>query len=291
MKDTKNYTGDPENNYVRLSNMIFRIYGLNEDDNVILVAEEDIANVGYDKIEEWLDEVYVPHLTDKAKALLVESKFCNMKIEESDLNTTECNAYTKKRLVYIPSVVDINRAEENNSNFMQPKTISRTANRKNDKEAYITRDIFFGPEYGKDYLVNKSSYNYGVRPKVVIKGNTLIVGGKGTQLDPYTFEETKKGKGGSLLNKRMTGEYVIISGVLWRVMDTESDGTTKVISVDTLGNLNDRPMTYSNPEDAVLKYDPKDKSSYGYYINNAASKYIDTSFFVVKEVKAPVYKR
>ncbi len=291
LKDANNYTGYPTNNYVRLSNMIFRIFGLNDDNNVVLVAEEDVANVGYNKLEEWLDEVYIPHMTNEAKKLLVESKFCNMKVTETDLNTTECTSYTKKRLVYVPSVVDINRADENNINYLKPSTISWTANSKSDKEAYVTRNMFVGSEFGKSYLPVKSSYNYGVRPKVVIKGNTLITGGKGTQEDPYVFGETKKAKGGSMLNERYSGEYVIISGVLWRIIDTESDGTTKLVSIDTLGNLDDRPITYSNSEEAILSYNPKNKKSYGYYINNSASKYIDTSFFVAKKVEAPIYKK
>lgn len=291
LKDVKNYTGNPENNYVRLSNMIFRIIGINEDDNIVLVAEEDVANVGYNKLEQWLDDVYIPHFTEEAKKLLVESKFCNMKIEETDLNTTECNAYTKKRYAYVPSVIDVNRAQENDTNFLRPRTISWTANNKDGKEAYITREMFYATEYGKTFLSIDSTYNYGVRPKVVMKGDTLITSGDGSKDNPYAFGETKKGKGGSLLNERRAGEYVIISGVLWRVIETDDDGTTKIISVDTLGTLNDRPMTYSNPEEAVLKYDPKDKNSYGYYINNFASKYIDTNFFVSKEIKAPVYKK
>ena len=46
-----NYTGNPTNNYVRLSNMYFRIFGLDKNGDVILVAEEDVANINYSKIE------------------------------------------------------------------------------------------------------------------------------------------------------------------------------------------------------------------------------------------------
>ena len=173
---------------------------------------------------------------------------------------------------------------------MKPNTISWVGNNKNGKEAYVTRTKFFGTETGKSYLSYDSKYNYGVRPKIVIKGDTLITGGEGTLLSPFTFGETKKAKGGSLLNTRYSGEFVQISGVLWRIIETNEDGTTKIVTVDTLGSLNDRPLTYSNPEDPTFIYDTKDKNNYGYYINNAASQYIDTSYFVVHEVKAPVYK-
>ncbi len=292
-KDLKNvnvYSGYPTNNYVRLSNMIFRIMGYDDNDNVILVATIDVANVGYDKLEKWIDEVYLPHFTDEAKKMLVETKFCNMTISEKDLNTTQCTSYTKKRYAYVPSVIDVNKANINGENFLKTSTISWVGNAKNKKEGYVTRYAFFDKEYGKDFLSVDSTFNFGVRPKIVIKGDSLIVDGDGSEENPYSFGETKYGKGGTLLADRETGEYVLIDGVLWRIMETEKDGTTRIITEDTLGDLEDRPKTYSNPEDTLLKYDPKDKESYAYYINNSASKYIDTTLFVAKEVEAPVYK-
>ena len=290
LKNTKNYIGSPDNNYVRLSNMIFRIYGLDEDDNVVLVAEEDVANVNYTKIEKWLDEVYIPHFTEEAKALLVKSKFCNMKIDEKNLDTTQCTSYTEKRYAYVPSVIDINRAMENGNGFMKTKTISWTGNSKSDKEAYVTRNMFYGDQMGKDYLSYSNTDNYGVRPKIIMKGDTLITGGDGSKKDPYVFGETQKAKGGSLLNERYSGEYLIINSILWRIIEVEDDGTTKVITDGTLGNYHDRPLTYSNPEEPYFTYNPKDRNNYGYYINNSTSEYIDTSYFVVHEISAPVYK-
>ena len=290
LKSADSYSGNPDNNYVRLSSMYFRIVGYDDNDNIILVANKDVANVGQDKLEKWLDEVFLTHLTDEAKKLLVESKFCNMKIDSKDLNTTQCTSYTKKRYAYVPSVIDINRAEANGENFLKPKTISWTANSKNGKEGYVTRDVFFGEEYGKSYIVVDSSYNYGVRPKIAIKGDSLVKSGNGTFEDPYSFGEKKRARGGSLLNECNSGDYLFIDGVLWRVINAEKDGTTKVISVDTLGDLEDRPMTYSNPEDSSYIYNTKDKENYGYYINNSASKYIDTSLFTAREIEAPVYK-
>lgn len=288
--ESYNYSGEPDNNYLRLSNMYFRIFGINNDGDVIIVSEEDVSNVNYTKISKWLDEYYMEHFTEEAKKMLVKSKFCNMKINEVDLNTLQCNSYTDKRYAYVPSVIDVNMAEAGGKNFMKPKTISWVANSNGSKEAYATRDVFFDEEYGKSFLSLDSNYNYGVRPKLVVKGSSLITGGDGTHDNPYVFGETKKAKGGSLLNTRYSGEYVDIDGVLWRIIEVSDDGTIKVISEDTLGILTDRPTTYSNPEDDKLVYNTKDKDNYGYFINNKSSKYIDTAFFEAHEVSAPVYK-
>lgn len=286
-----NYKGNPTTNYVRLSNMYFRIFGVDSNDNIILVSEEDVSNVNFSKLEKWLDEVYMEHFTEEAKKLLVQTKFCNMKVGDDNLDTTKCTSYTSKRYVYIPSIDDINKAESNGLNFMKPYTMSWTANSKDSKNTYLTRNVFYGDEYGKSYLPYNIDEIYGVRPKLVVKGDTLVTGGDGTKNNPYTFGETKKAKGGDLLNTRYSGEYIKSDGYLFRIIEVdENDGTTKVISDDTLGNLKDRPLTDSNSGEATVKYDIKDKNSYAYYINNQASNYIDVSLFVAKEIEAPVYK-
>lgn len=289
--DEKTYKGNPNNNYVRLSNMYFRIIGLDANENVILVAEEDIANVGYDKLNKWLEEVYLKHFTKEAKKYLVKSKFCNMKLTEDELNSTDCSSFTNEQYAYVPSVIDINDVQEGELNFLKPVTISWTANSKDSSNAYVTRSMFYGDEYGKSYMLLESKNNYGVRPKIVIKGKSLVIDGDGSHDDPYVFGETKKAKGGSLLNERYTGEYIISNGFEWRIIDTLSDGTTRVISDDTLGNLTDRPEGYTNPEDTSLTFNPKDKENYAYFVNNQSSKYIDTELFIVHNVTAPVYKK
>ena len=288
--ESDNYTGIPNNNYVRFSFMNFRIFGLDADGNIILIANEDVANVNFNKIEKWLDEVYMAHFTEEAKKMMVESKFCNMKISAKNLDTTQCTAYTKKRYAYIPSVIDVNRAEEEGGrNFLKTRTMSWVGNSQSAKKGYLTRSYFYGDDYEKSFLPYSVYENYGVRPKIVIRGDTLVTGGDGTQENPYVFGETSRAKGGSRLNTRYPGEYVEISGMLWIIMETNDDGTTKVISANTLGSLDDRPVSFSNPETASFIYNPKDKKNYGYYVNNATSKYMDTSYFVVHEINAPVY--
>lgn len=289
LKDMDNYVGNPENNYIRLSNMLFRMYGLDENDNVIIVASQDIANVNYTKLEKWLDEVYISSFTEEAKKMLIESKFCNMSIDETDLDTTQCTKYTDKRYAYVPSIIDINKANNGYENFLKPTTMSWTANSKDKKKAYVIRDIFYGEASNQTYYLDDSSFNYGVRPKLVLKGDSLVVDGDGSYDNPYTFGETKAAKGGSHLNERYVGEYVVINDVLWRIVKVESDGSVKIISDDTLGDTFDRPLTTSSPESDSIVYNPKDKASHAYYINNKLDKYFDSTKLINHEVEVPVY--
>lgn len=281
------YTGNPDNNYIYLSKMLFRIIGI-ENGNVVVVADEDVANVNYAGLDEWLD-YYYEHINKKTKESLVKNKYCDMKLNDMTLNTNECNSYTKERYVYIPSIVDINKAQTNMGNFMRPSTMSWTANAKDDKMAYLTRDAFFSDKTAKVKAYDKTS-NYGVRPKLTIKGNTLIVAGDGTRNNPYSIGDVKKAAGGDYLNTRITGEYIKYSGMLWRIVDVQKDGTTKVISQETLFSEEQPVLYYYNPSENNTIYNPNKKGNVGYLINNRATEYVNTKYFVNHEIEVPIYK-
>ena len=285
LNNAKNFTGNPENNYVRLSNMLFRVYGLDANDNVIIVSDEDIANVNYTKIDKWLD-YYYNNLNEFAKEIIVKSKYCNMTLTDTTLDITKCSGYTKERNVYIPSVIEINKAASGSDNFMRPNTMSWTANSKDKTKAYLTRSFFFGSESNNTYLAYDVEDNYGVRPMMIIKGSTLITSGDGTSEKPYIFGDTKKAKGGSLLNERFTGEYISIDDYIYRIIKTNNDGTTKVVSDFTINDTEESALD----SNGKIIYDPTKKSSIGYYINNRTSEYINTKYFVKHEIEVPIYK-
>ena len=287
--EATNFTGDPNNNYLRLSNMIYRIYGVDSNKNIIIVADEDVANVNYSKLDKWLD-YYYEHLNEKTKKMIVPSKYCNMQIDEANLAITDCNSYTKKRNVYIPSVVDVNKAQAGAENFMKTRTMSWVANTKSDKEAYLTRKIFYFEEYGKSFLAYDINQNYGVRPMMVIKGSSLIKDGDGSFDNPYTFGDVAKAKVGSPVNKRFSGEYINISGTLFRIVDVMKDGTTKVVTNTSIGADLDDMTFFTDSSTAANTYNPKNKNSVGYFINNKVSEYIDTKNFVEHEIEVPIYK-
>lgn len=285
------YTGKDPNNYLRLSGMLFRIIGV-DGDNVKIVASEDIANVNYSGISSWLEDYYMSHINDEAKKLLVKNKYCNMSATTENLSTTECTSYTKKRYAYVTSITDVNKSLVNNESFLRPGTMTWLANESDKDKAYATRNIFFG-EYSYNYVFipeNKSE-NYGVRPVLTVKGNTLVKKGDGTYENPYSFGETKSGKIDEKINTRYSGEYLEYAGNLWRIIEVNSDGTTKIISVENI-KKNGVPVEikYDTKSDKKI-YNPKEKGNIGYQINNRMSEYIDTSYFVNKNISVPIYKK
>lgn len=286
------YVGTEVNNYVKLSSMLFRIIGI-EGKNVKVVADEDIANVNYSGITKWLDDYYMKHLSEESKKLLVKNKYCNMTISKETQPSKECTSFTKERYVYIPSITDVEKTQDElRYTFMKPTTISWLSNASDKDNAYTTRNIFFGTQSGASYYIDSKTKNYGVRPVLTIDGDTLVKKGNGTRVSPYEFGEIKTGKPDELVNTRYTGEYINYGGLIWRIVEVNNDGTTKIVSVENIKQEGTN-ITTSNEGITTLSviYNPKQKGNVGYYINNKSSEFIDTSYFVNKEVSVPIYSK
>lgn len=283
------YTGIDPNNYVYFSNMLFRIVGI-EGKNVKIVADKDISNVNYDGIDEWF-KYYEEHLTDSSKELIVEDKYCNMKLTDDIINTTQCNSYSEKKKFGLLTADVINRANGENGNYLLNWTMSWTGNGKDGKNAYVTRNqFFFG--HPESFMSFEKVHNFGIRPMLTIKGDTLIEGGDGSSEKPYILTDYVKPKVDIKVNERVTGEYVKIGGLLWRIVDVNKDGSTKVICESNIVDRNGAPITLGHEVFGVdnITYNPKQKGNVGYFINNRVSEYIETKYFVNKEIVVPIYK-
>lgn len=286
-KDTVNanyYSGKEPNNYVYFSGMLWRIVD-SDGKNVRLVAYEDIANVNYAGLNKWLDYFY-DHLSDGAKKLIVKNKYCNETLSNATHDLLECSTQTKKLNSYILSAQDINKAHSEEGNYLITQTISWLANEQNDENAY-TVDVF-NYANGQSYQADLKTYNYGVRPVITIKGDSLIKSGTGTYKSPYNLGETPTGKVDDKINTRTPGEFIKYSGMLWRIVEVNKDGTTKIISMESIKSKdNIKVQTYYQSKSKV--YNPTEKGNVGYFIKNKVSEYVDTSYFVNKNVEVPIY--
>lgn len=281
------YTGSNPNNYIYFSGMLFRIVDV-DGDNVRIVAEQDVSNVNYTAIDEWL-EYYYDHIADESKKFVVKNKYCDMKTNDNDIsNIDKCNSYTKEKEVSILSASDINQATTEMENWLRPDSISWVRNEKDNKNAYTVRNRFYNTD--ARYMSFDQNYNFGVRPVLTIKGSTLIEDGDGTKENPYSIGDMESAKAGDKLNTRHSGEFVSYSGMLWRIIDIDSDNTTKVIVNTTVYNGGERVLTSYDTDSKAKIYNPKERGNVGYFISNEAVQYFDTDYFVSKEIEVPIYK-
>ena len=284
----KIFVGNPDNNYVMFSNMLFRIYGVDNAKNIRIVSNQDISNVNFSSLDKWLD-YYYDHLMEDSKKMIVDTKYCNMTLTSSTLDTTQCNFYTKKRKIYVPSVIDVNLADKNNENFMRTKTMSWLSNKNDLQNVYLTRNIFYDSLYGKTYVAADKNENYGVRPMITIKGDSLIVSGDGSLEKPYILNDYHAVKPGTLISNRYSGEYVMIGDLLFRIIEVMEDQTVKIIS-DLSLKPNGKYLIFKADVMKTNIYDVDKSDNLGYYINNEVSEYMDTSYFVNHIITVPIYE-
>lgn len=271
------YSASNPNNYIMFSNMVFRIVGLNSDGTVRIVSEESAGAVNYDDLEDWLNDYYYEHIDEDFRDYMVKEKFCTSKISKDKFDSTKnkCDD-TDKNYVGVLSV-----SEYNKLGFMNPNNISWTSDYTSDKEAIATSTNFTQMSY---YMSFNKKYNFAVKPVINLKEGIKIKKGEGTIENPYQFLINKKGKIGEKINTRQTGEYVKYGNITYRIIETEDDGTTKVISNEAIGKV----IAYQD-SDKVKKYNPNKKGNIGYVINNTTSKYIKSDIFVKKEISVSIY--
>ena len=134
-------------------------------------------------------------------------------------------------------------------------------------------------------------HNFGVRPVITIKGDTLIKNGSGTESDPYMFEDYVKPKAHVEVNTRPVGEYISYSGYLWRIAEVNPDGTTRIICEQSLYDNGKLIKIFYKVKNAkVVMYNPTQKGNVGYVINNKSSEFVDTKYFVKFNESVPIYK-
>lgn len=288
-KDTNNtgvYTGEVENNYIRFSGNLFRIVSV-ENGNVKIVAAEDVSNVNYSGLDQWL-EYYYDHLADSSKEYIVKTKYCNDKV--TDTTTKKCSSYTKEKDVYILSVEDVNNSVDTSTgeSYLYSSTIVWLANTKTDKESWATRSVFFGTS--DKYSSFSKNYNLGIRPVITIKGSNLITSGTGTENDPYQIDDMKTGKPDENLNTRYSGEYIEYSNMLWRIVEVEKSGTIKVISNSNVPIAGEKRISYDSSITNRI-YNPNQKGNVGYVINQKVVDTIDEKYFDKTEIEVPIYKK
>lgn len=292
-KDTKGknvYQGVQYNNYVKVDGILFRIVGINNDGSVKLVSSENLASVNYDGVESWLNDYFYEKLSDSAKKLIVKQKFCNEEVSNPD-NYKKCNKYSKKQYVGLLSVADINNSKDENGNYNANSSIaSWTSNSVSDKKSWLMAYYNMAEGGYKQYKDMNNTEIYGIAPVINIAKDSVILKGNGSIDTPYVFSKNNiKIKKGDKVSSLPTGTYIKYSGYVWRVVNSEDDGTTKVVLQGILTSSNYGEF-YISYDEKMNYYNPKSKQNIGYKIINDGTKYIKMNYFVNKQITVNNYK-
>ncbi len=293
------YKGSVGNNYVLFSGMLFRVVGVNSDNTTKVISAYPVSNMIYNSdnnfensdIKNWLNKYFYEHLSTKAKKYVYQnSTWCNDNLTTDNLNSASCSKESKKMPVGLLSIQEFNRSLDGDyASFLQSEYIYWLINRKDKDAAWASRDDFLLTD-GSNFLSFTSPTALAVRPVLNLVSDIAIIGGSGTESDPYLLSDYSPARVQSKLNTRFSGEYVIYSGYLFRIVEVDDDGTTKVVMDTTLSNDGqDIQIKYDNGDNDKI-YNAKQKGNIAYQINNKLNQYINTDLFVKKEIDVPIYK-
>ena len=215
------YRGENPNNYVQFANSLWRILGVDENNNIKIVyydiytqyqAWDDRYNkdiddwrgindyVGNEKsrIKEYLDgifndEIFKEGLTFDQIALMAKHNVCIGKLNSSSKVSSICNKTLDNQLVttitvsdYINASLDKSCSLSNsincqNYNFLSNNTWTINASSDNSYDVY-----YIDAEEGLKPAY--ASFGNAIRPVVALKNSTIYVAGTGTHDDPYLIK-------------------------------------------------------------------------------------------------------
>ena len=290
------YIGNVDNNYIYFNNMLFRIVRVNDDNSVLIVSNDALANVDYTNdgrftdsaLDKWLNDYFYNLLEPSYQDLIKSSSWCDDVISSDNITTTECSRQTDKRKVGILSLQDYNLSYDGVSSYLDKSNFSWYANLAEDNKAWA---ITSTDSYPNTIYSSESTNLLNVMPALNLKASTTIVEGDGTYTNPYVVVKRDTARRSSELNKRQVGEYVSYSGYLFRISNILDDGTTEVIMDSVLKSNNQQvDIGYTNGNKQKV-YNPNQEGNIGYKIKNDMTRYINTDLFVSKNISVPIYKK
>lgn len=290
------YVGNVDNNYIYFNNMLFRIVRVNDDNSVLIVSNDALANVDYTNdgrftdsaLDKWLNDYFYNLLEPSYQDLIKSSSWCDDVISSDNITTTECSRQTDKRRVGILSLQDYNLSYDGVSSYLDKSNFSWYANLAEDNKAWA---ITSTDSYPNTIYSSESTNLLNVVPALNLKASTTILEGDGTYTDPYVVVKRDAARRSSELNKRQVGEYVSYSGYLFRISNILDDGTTEVIMDSVLKSNNQQvDIGYTNGNKQKV-YNPNQEGNIGYKIKNDMTRYINTDLFVSKNISVPIYNK
>lgn len=272
------YIGKVEDNYLEYSGILFRIIGIDKDNNIKIISDSNLTLMysglekGFDKsyVYKWLnksDEKYsgiFENNMDSTDKYLTNTYLCDDAI--SDLKNINCEKNNNALKITLLSLYDYASAggKESYLNNGESYYLSTTDDKNNNYFINTTGDV------GLNKISTKI---YGVRPVITIKNDVALMHGDGSKTSPYAVIEKTVNK----LSDVYVSKYINYSGSTYRVIRTGEN--VKVALSDNIKNkgkylektFGGKNNTYSTSKNTI-----------GEYLNNTYYKSLKNNDLIVK---------
>lgn len=243
------YKGENVNNYIKYSNLTWRILKINNDKSIDIILDQAINNLKWNKnitdfnssdINLYLNEKVLPILNEK---LITNTIICKDLID--DISKVSCS-------------------EPDSSNKIRLLNIDEFLNSSVNDKSFVSNgnDIWLSSRGSKNvWTINKNSLSYAesiniydIKPVVTLKNSNVLLSGSGTKEDPYIIEKDN--------NTIQIGDRIKLDQDVWTIYDLNDSNISLTLSnLYKNGSKTYRFDTKSN------KYNPESKSSLAEYLN------------------------
>lgn len=277
-KNEYRYLGDVDDNYLEYSGIVYRIIGIDKDNNIKVISDKSVTMMysglekGYDKsyVNKWLNYdkdvpgsgVYENNINESVN-FLASTYYCEDIID--DIKNITCDKNSTNYNISLLSLYDYYKAGGKSSFLNNGETFYLGTLNKDNHNYYITSD-------GEVSINEISTRTYAVRPVITISSSSVLLGGNGTKDDPYKILDIKP----STLEEATINTYVSFSNQVFKVIDNSTDATKVALNgvikendTDVVKSFGGKNNKYSNSKNTV-----------GYYLNNTYLKTLDSKNIV-----------
>ena len=245
-------TGEDPNNYIWYSGKLWRAVSVNNEEKTVkLVTQWNISAISYDNdssafegsyMEEWLNDTtvdgFLGNLRDYENFIVTDAKW------DATQDSTALGSIERPNgtTVVTDSVGLLNIYEYQSSNNGETNSYLNNGIYWYTLTPYSSLHINFIKNVGNVGISDNTSTTnkYGIRPSIVLKSSVKIVGGNGTEDNPYRLNgDNDTNLSGTQLNTRYSGEYIRFgSGEnnLYIIVSHENGTGTKIVSAVPLKN-------------------------------------------------------
>lgn len=272
------YIGKVEDNYLEYSGILFRIVGIDKDNNIKAISDSNLTLMysglekGFDKsyVYKWLnksDEKYsgiFENNMDSTDKYLTNTYLCDDVV--SDLKNINCEKNNNALKITLLSLYDYASAggKESYLNNGESYYLSTIDDKNNNYFINTTGDVG----------LNKiSSKIYGVRPVITIKNDVALMHGDGSKTSPYAVIE----KSISKLSDVYISKYINYSGSTYRVISTGEN-----VKIALSDNIKDGDKYLEKTFGGKNNIYSATKKTIGEYLNNTYYKSIKNNDLIVK---------
>jgi hypothetical protein len=159
----------------------------------------------------------------------------------------------------------------------------------------------FDFQFSGIFTYNVTTMTFGVQPSIVLKPGVEFTG-SGTISNPYKIvgDKTNPVNNTTLLNSRSSGEYLRFNSELYRIVETNADGTTKIIKDDYIKSSGTAILKMPASSSYFGKTGNTQSDNYwDYYLNNTwynginstyKSMLVDSTYYLGAIVDVSHYK-